>query len=112
LLVTQLLCESGKTLSSLVGERIAAFPASGEINRKVTDAKATIKKIEDHYKAGAVAIDYTDGLSISYAEWRFNLRSSNTEPLIRLNVESRSNIALMQAKTTELLAMIGGEVAH
>lgn len=112
LLVTQLLCESGKTLSSLVGERIAAFPASGEINRKVADAKSTIKKIEDHYKTGAVAIDYTDGLSIAYADWRFNLRSSNTEPLIRLNVESRGNVALMQAKTAELLAMIGGEVAH
>jgi phosphomannomutase len=112
LLVTQLLCETGKTLSSLVGERIAAFPASGEINRKVGDAKATIKQIEDHYKSGAVAIDYVDGLSISYPEWRFNLRSSNTEPLIRLNVESRGNIALMQAKTAELLAMIGGEAAH
>ncbi len=112
LLVTQLLCESGKTLSSLVGERIAAFPASGEINRRVPDAKATIKQIEDHYKQGALAVDYTDGLSIEYAEWRFNLRSSNTEPLIRLNVESRGNVALMQAKTTELLAMIGGEVAH
>ena len=112
LLVTQLLCESGKTLSSLVGERIAAFPASGEINRRVPDAKSTIKKIEDHYKQGALAVDYTDGLSVAYADWRFNLRSSNTEPLIRLNVESRGNVALMQAKTTELLAMIGGEAAH
>ena len=112
LLVTQLLCESGKTLSSLVGERIAAFPASGEINRRVPDAKVTIKQIEDHYKQGALAVDYTDGLSIAYADWRFNLRSSNTEPLIRLNVESRGNVALMQAKTTEVLAMIGGEDAH
>jgi phosphomannomutase len=107
-----LLCETGKTLSSLVGERIAAFPASGEINRKVADAKATIKKIEDHYKPGAVSIGYADGLSIEYPDWRFNLRSSNTEPLIRLNVESRANAPLMQAKTTELLAMIGGEIAH
>ena len=112
LLVTQLLCETGKTLSSLVGERIAAFPASGEINRKVADATATIEKIEEHYKQGAVAIDYTDGLSIEYADWRFNLRSSNTEPLIRLNVESRGNVALVRAETAELLAMIGGEVAR
>jgi phosphomannomutase/phosphomannomutase/phosphoglucomutase len=112
LLVTQLLCETGKTLSSLVGERIAAFPASGEINRKVADAKATIKKIEDHYTPGAVLIGYADGLSIEYPDWRFNLRSSNTEPLIRLNVESRANAPLMQAKTAELLAMIGGEIAH
>ncbi len=112
LLVTQLLCETGKTLSSLVGERIAAFPASGEINRRVPDSRQTISKIEEHYKKGAVAIDYTDGLSIEYADWRFNLRSSNTEPLIRLNVESRGNIGLMQAKTAELLTMIGGEAAH
>jgi phosphomannomutase len=108
LLVTQVLCETGKTLSSLVGERIAAFPASGEINRKVADAGATIKKIEQQYKQGVVTIDYTDGLSIEYADWRFNLRSSNTEPLIRLNVESRGNVALMQARTAELLDMIGG----
>ena len=112
LLVTQLLCETGKTLSSLVGERIAAFPASGEINRRVPDSRQTINKIEEHYKQGALAIDYTDGLSIEYADWRFNLRSSNTEPLIRLNVESRGNIGLMQAKTAELLTMIGGEAAH
>ncbi len=112
LLVTQLLCETGKTLSSLVHERIAAFPASGEINRRVQDAKAVIKQVEEHYKPGALTVDYTDGLSIEYADWRFNLRSSNTEPLLRLNVESRANVPLMQAKTAELLAMIGGEVAH
>jgi len=112
LLVTQLMCESGKSLSSLVDERIAKFPASGEINRKVADAKATIKKIEEHYKPGAVSVDYVDGLSIAYDKWRFNLRSSNTEPLIRLNVESKGDIELMRSKTTELLAMIGGEAAH
>ena len=112
LLVTQLMCESGKPLSALVNERIAKFPASGEINRKVSDAKATIKKLEDHYKPAALSVDYTDGLSIEYAKWRFNLRSSNTEPLIRLNVESRGDIALMREKTAELLAMIGGEAAH
>jgi phosphomannomutase len=112
LLVTQLLCETGKPLSSLVHERIAAFPASGEINRKVADAKAAIKKVEDAYKPKALAVDYTDGLSVEYADWRFNLRSSNTEPLLRLNVESRGSIPLMQAKTAELLALIGGEAAH
>jgi phosphomannomutase/phosphomannomutase/phosphoglucomutase len=112
LLVTQLMCESGKKLSELVGERIAKFPASGEINRKVADSKATIRAVEDRYKSGAIRIDYTDGLSIENAQWRFNLRSSNTEPLIRLNVESRGDEKLMQAKTAELLALIGGEVAH
>jgi phosphomannomutase len=112
LLVTQLMCEGGKPLSALVNERIAKFPASGEINRKVSDAKATIKTIEAHYKPTAIAVDYVDGLSLEYPTWRFNLRSSNTEPLIRLNVESRGDVALMRAKTAELLAMIGGEVAH
>jgi len=112
LLVTQLMCEAGKPLSALVNERIAAFPASGEINRKVTDAKSVIARVEAAYKPGALSVDYTDGLSVEYAEWRFNLRSSNTEPLLRLNVESRGSITLMQAKTAELLALIGGDAAH
>jgi phosphomannomutase len=112
LLVAQLMCESGKPLSALVGERIAKFPASGEINRKVADAKATIERIQGKYQAQARASDFTDGLSLEFDRWRFNLRSSNTEPLIRLNVESRGDASLMQAKTTELLQLIGGEVAH
>jgi phosphomannomutase/phosphomannomutase/phosphoglucomutase len=112
LLVAQLMCESGKTLSSLVGERIAKFPASGEINRKVSDANATIQRARERYEPGSRSIDFTDGLSIEFDQWRYNLRSSNTEPLIRLNVESRDDVALMQAKTEELLALIGGEVAH
>ncbi len=112
LLVAQLMCESGKTLSSLVGERIARFPASGEINRKVADAKATIQRAREKYEPGSRTIDFTDGLSIEFDTWRFNLRSSNTEPLIRLNVESRGDAALMQAKTEELLQLIGGEIAH
>src|SRR6185295_2787333 len=112
LLVTQLLCESGKALSALVGERIARFPASGEINRKVADAPATIKRVQEHYRPGALSIDFTDGLSIEFERWRFNLRSSNTEPLIRLNVESRGDVALMRSRTTELLDLIGGEPAH
>jgi len=112
LLVTQLMCETGKKLSRLVDERIAKFPASGEINRKVADSKATIQAIRQRYEPGALAVDFTDGLSVEYADWRFNLRSSNTEPLIRLNVESRANVALMQSKTAELLALIGGQEAH
>jgi phosphomannomutase len=112
LLVAQLMSESGKTLSSLVGERIAKFPASGEINRKVADAKATIARVQQRYQPGSQAVDFTDGLSIEFADWRFNLRSSNTEPLIRLNVESRGNEGLMRAKTAELLQLIGGEEAH
>ena len=112
LLVTQLMSEAGKPLSALVGERIAKFPASGEINRKVSDAKATIQRVQLQYQPGARAIDFTDGLSIEFDEWRFNLRSSNTEPLIRLNVESRGNMELMRTKTRELLDLIGGAAAH
>jgi len=111
LLVTQLMCELDVPLSKLVGERIAKFPASGEINRKVEDAAATIRRVQEKYQAGAQSIDFTDGLSIEFADWRFNLRASNTEPLLRLNVESRGNRELMQAKTAELLALIGGEEA-
>jgi phosphomannomutase len=112
LLVAQLLCESGKPLSALVGERIARFPASGEINRKVTDAKETIKRVQERYQSGARSVDFTDGLSIEFDRWRFNLRASNTEPLIRLNVESRGDAALMRSRTAELLELIGGEDAH
>lgn len=112
LLVTQLICESGKRLSELVGERIARFPASGEINRRVTDAKETMDRVEQKYRSTARSIDFTDGLSMEFDQWRFNLRASNTEPLIRLNVESRGDRPLMQARTTELLGLIGGEEAH
>src|SRR6185295_468268 len=107
LLVTQLLCESGQRLSQLVGERIARFPASGEINRKVADAKATIARVQAHYQPLARSFDFTDGLSVAFAEWRFNLRSSNTDPLISLNVESRGDEVLMRSCTAALLAMIG-----
>jgi phosphomannomutase len=112
LLVAQILCETGQPLAALVGERIAKFPASGEINRRVRDAPATIARIQASYQSAARAVDYTDGLSMEFERWRFNLRSSNTEPLIRLNVESRGDVALMRSRTTELLDLIGGEPAH
>lgn len=106
LLVLELIVQSGKPLSQLVEECIARFPASGEINRTVSDASAVIEKVLAHYKPSALDIDYTDGVSISFTDWRFNLRMSNTEPVIRLNVESRGDIALMQAKTDEVLALM------
>ena len=101
--------ETGKRLSELVGERIRAFPASGEINRRVPDSKATIAAVLGKYQPGARNIDHTDGVSVEFDAWRFNLRSSNTEPLIRLNVESRGDESLMREKTAELLALVGGE---
>jgi len=109
LLVTQIMSDTGKTLSELVGERMRLYPASGEINRRVPDAQATLAAVSARYVPGAVSVGHTDGLSVEFADWRFNLRVSNTEPLIRLNVESRGQPALMRARTDELLALIGGE---
>ncbi|WP_018609613.1 phosphomannomutase CpsG [Uliginosibacterium gangwonense] len=109
LLVMELLSRKGMALSALVKERIAKYPSSGEINRKLADAKAAIQRIRETYEKDAAALDTTDGLSLDMGDWRFNLRSSNTEPVLRLNVESRGDIALMQAKTRELLNLIEAE---
>ena len=106
LLVLEQMSTTGKPLSQLVDERMEAFPASGEINSTVQDAEALLEQIEALYAPGAVAVDHTDGLSIEFADWRFNIRKSNTEPLVRLNVESRGDKALMQLKTDKLLALI------
>jgi len=103
LLVVEMMCRERKLLSELVCERMARFPASGEINRLITDPQAAIAAVEEKYTVDSLHIDRTDGLSIEFADWRFNLRMSNTEPVVRLNVESRGNQALMEAKTQELL---------
>ncbi len=109
LLIGEILSRTGATLSSLVAERMQSFPASGEINRRVEDASAVQRAVEARYAGEAARIDRTDGLGMDFDEWRFNLRASNTEPLLRLNVESRGDEALMQQRTTELLDLIGGE---
>ena len=106
LLVAQILSESGQPLSRLVGERIGLFPVSGELNYRVPDAKATIAAFESQYAALALTVDRTDGISYEFSDWRFNLRTSNTEPLIRLNVEARGSGELMRAKTRELFALL------
>jgi phosphomannomutase len=106
LLVAELVSQAGRPLSALVEERMAAFPASGEINRKLEDPPAVLAAIESRYRDAALGIDHTDGLSMEFDDWRFNLRASNTEPLVRLNVESRGDRALMEAKTAELLALL------
>tara|TARA_R110002110_G_scaffold333870_2_gene544894 strand:- start:30404 stop:31756 length:1353 start_codon:yes stop_codon:yes gene_type:complete len=106
LLVLEILSRSNQPFSSLVQERMAAFPASGEINREVADAQAAIDKVQGHYTSQAQETDFTDGLSMDMGEWRFNLRKSNTEPVIRLNVESRADPALMQCKTDEILNLL------
>jgi phosphomannomutase len=108
LVALQVIAERGP-LSELVGERMRRFPASGEINRRLTgDAKSILERVRSRYEGGAVSVDLTDGLSMEFREWRFNLRGSNTEPLVRLNVESRASEALMREKTAEVLRLIDG----
>ena len=104
LLVAERLCQSGQTLSSLIDARIEAYPASGEINRTIDDPRKVIAAIEAKYSIGAKSVSHVDGVSIEFDDWRFNLRMSNTEPVVRLNVESRGDIPLMNEKTEELLA--------
>lgn len=114
LLVAELISVSGKSLSELVKERMALFPCSGEINFRVPDVQAALEHVLSNYRRESLSIDLTDGLSLEFAEWRFNLRGSNTEPLLRLNVESRGNEVLMQEKTREigdLIQLIAREAA-
>jgi phosphomannomutase len=106
LLVLQVIAERGP-LSALLEQRMRRFPVSGEINRRLTtDAKSILERIERRYAGSALALERTDGLSLEFPEWRFNLRGSNTEPLVRLNVESRASEALMREKTDEVLKLL------
>ena len=106
LLVAGLISSSGQPISKLVAERMAAYPCSGEINRTIENPVAVLTKIEAVYRDQAESVEHVDGLSMSMGEWRFNVRMSNTEPVVRLNVESRGDQALMKEKTTELLALM------
>ncbi|HLT14568.1 MAG TPA: phosphomannomutase [Marinobacter sp.] len=106
LLIAERLSQTGQTLSSLIDARIEAYPASGEINRTIDDPARLIDRIEGIYGADALSVSHVDGLSVEFENWRFNLRMSNTEPLVRLNVESRGDKALMREKTSELLDAI------
>lgn len=109
LLITALLGRTGAPLAELVSARMAAYPCSGEINRRVADAPGLMRKLRDRYAGAARHEDHLDGLNLEFADWRFNLRMSNTEPLLRLNVESRANAALLEDKTGELLRLIDAE---
>ncbi|PRO67939.1 phosphomannomutase CpsG [Alteromonas gracilis] len=109
LLIAELVCVKQQTLASMVKERIKAFPSSGEINSKLKDADAALERVTNRYQPLASVVDATDGLGLEFDDWRFNLRKSNTEPVIRLNVESKGNISLMEEKTKEVLALIRAE---
>lgn len=106
LLVSRLVSKTGRSLGDLVGEMIRDYPCSGEINSTVADVKGTLAQVERHFSDGKV--DHLDGLSVEFADWRFNLRGSNTEPVIRLNVETRGDQGLLAKKTGELLGLIRG----
>jgi phosphomannomutase len=106
IVMAQHLSRTGKPLSSLVDERIRLFPSSGEVNRKIGDVKGAVEAVRQRYQPGSVKIENVDGLSIEHPRWRFNLRSSNTEPLVRLNVESRRDVPLMQGKRDEILELL------
>ena len=109
LLVMELISNSGKPLSELVGAMVEAYPSPGEINLKISDPAAAIQRVLAHYQSSALAIDQTDGISMEFDHWRFNLRMSNTEPVVRLNLETRADTQLLQQKQKEVLALLETE---
>jgi phosphomannomutase len=113
LLVTALICETGKPLSQLVHERRERYPASGEINSKVPEVRTVMDEVRSRFADAATGEEHIDGLSMEFGdEWRFNLRPSQTEPILRLNVEAQEDEALMKKKKAEILEIIkqkGGE---
>jgi phosphomannomutase len=106
LLVLEMMCRSEQPLSVMVAERQRLFPVSGEINRQVADPDQVLARLEEFLGPQALLVDYTDGLSLEFAEWRVNLRKSNTEPVLRLNVETRGNQRLLEEMTEKILAMM------
>ena len=105
LLVAELVSDTGNSLSSMIHSRMNEYPCSGEINRKIDNAPNVLSALKNNYLNDAQEIDHTDGLSMSFDGWRFNIRSSNTEPVVRLNVEATDQ-ALMEAKTEEILSQL------
>lgn len=111
LLVSELMSLKDKKLSELVAERMKKFPVSGEINRRIEDPVAALARVKSAFEADAIREDLLDGLTLEFDDWRFNVRSSNTEPVVRLNVEARANHDLMADKTQAILDILGGEPA-
>ncbi|MEZ9659285.1 MULTISPECIES: phosphomannomutase CpsG [unclassified Vibrio] len=106
LLVIELMSKTQQSLHQLTSTSIDRFPSSGEINRRVSDPEQVMACVLSHYQDNAVEIDHTDGISMNMGSWRFNLRKSNTEPLIRLNVETKQDKALLSLKVDELLSFL------
>ena len=106
LLVAELMGRTGKTLMDLVAPRMALFPSSGEINFSLSDPKSAVARVRADLAPNAITIDETDGLSLTFANWRLNLRHSNTEPLLRLNVEARDDRAAVDRAVARITALI------
>ncbi len=107
LLLAQMMSNQNKSLAELVDEGIEAFPVSGEINVAVDNPQAVIESVKSHFGKQKHSLDEIDGLSMDFGDWRFNLRPSNTEPLLRMNLETRGDYQLMEQKRDELLRLIG-----
>ena len=108
LLIAELVSRSRRSLGGWVKDRFAAFPSSGEMNFKVDDAGRAIEKVLSAYRADARILDETDGLSLAFDGWRFNVRRSNTEPLVRLNVEGKGNADALAAHVSGIADLLGG----
>lgn len=108
LLIADLISRTGESLAGMVEDRMAAYPCSGEINFKVADARTAIDRVMAHFQAQSPTVDTTDGISADFGDWRFSLRSSNTEPLLRLNVETRGDEAMLSGRTQEISGLISG----
>ena len=106
LLVMELMSSSGKPLSELVNAMMVAYPSPGEINRAVADPASAIARVREYYETEALLVDEIDGVSMEFTDWRFNLRMSNTEPVVRLNVETRADALLLKQKELEILALL------
>jgi phosphomannomutase len=111
MLIAELVSRSGRSLGDWVRDRFTAFPSSGELNFKVANADTAIEKVLSAYRADALSIDKTDGVSLAFDDWRFNLRRSNTEPLVRLNVEGRGKAETLQAHVSAIVDLLGGTSA-
>ena len=106
LLVMQLMCLGGRPLSEMVDEMIDSYPSPGEINRAIEDPSKAIDRVLVNYEKMALSIDTTDGISMDFGNWRFNLRMSNTEPLVRLNIETRGDQELLYQRRDEILKIL------
>ena len=106
LLVMELISSSGRPLSDLVRAMVEAYPSPGEINRAIANPAEAIRQVKQHYEAEALVIDDVDGISMEFTDWRFNLRMSNTEPVVRFNVETRGDRDLLKQRQNEVLAIL------